>query len=345
MTQQDALQGKVAQCELHRRVSLEQHSLLQTVPVEASHGAAFLAVGSLLLGDAGQYAHFARTQLQCLRLLPTFLVPEAEVFPQHSLHQFLRGDVPIHLVGVGQEDHRHVGCIDLRFCQEGRIDHRIEDGSRVGKQRSCHLSRHLFLEACIVEGHAHGVLLMQCQFACHLRRSHSFLQAVCALQPSFLQSFVILGRLQRPSDLAGSQQFRIAHAVARDVEPVRPARHGLHTQCIPAVGPHTRTHSHQQSYRDYYSFHTNDLFRPFRFFRAFSELPHRSEISPQRYAFLSKYPTKTPKFFKNHQNFENFCRKIWRLSFFSISLHPLNRQTRRFCTIRYNPVSSDWRDG
>ena len=69
------------------------------------------------------------------------------------------------------------------------------------------------------------------------------------------------------------------------------------------------------------------------------------EISPQRYAFLSKYPTKTPKFFKNHQNFENFCRKIWRLSFFSISLHPLNRQTRRFCTIRYNPVSSDWRDG
>ena len=85
-------------------------------------------------------------------------------------------------------------------------------------------------------------------------------------------------------------------------------------------------------------------FSPSWFF-LYSQLLSIFENSPQRYAFLSKYPTKSPKFFKNHQNFENFCRKIWRLSFFSISLHPLNHQTRRFCTIRYNPVSSDWRDG
>ncbi len=100
----NAAQGRVTGGELHSGVCLEEHVTLQTVEIETCHNG-FLGIdGGLLVYNGGDGGYLEGCEPEGIGLLEALGCPIGGVLTLEALNEVGDGDVPIDLVGVGDEE-------------------------------------------------------------------------------------------------------------------------------------------------------------------------------------------------------------------------------------------------
>ena len=117
----NTLDCEIFQGKLDGRVSLKWHVCFQSVQIHTCNHWLLGIVGSLLIDDAGQCANLIFTQFQGLGLQGALYIPEILVLLLHAFHQILYRDIPINLVGVGDEQAGDSGCVVTLLRTERRI--------------------------------------------------------------------------------------------------------------------------------------------------------------------------------------------------------------------------------
>ena len=177
---EDALEGEVADGVLHRGVGLEEHAAVEAVEVKAGDGRILVRDGRFLLNDGGQDGDFHGREADLLGAVATRLGPEGVVFALHAAQQLVGRDVPIDLVGVGDE-HRldglqresqigAVGAIVQKRLDGGGVDHELI-GEPLGE---------VVLEADVLEGDADGRLVAATQIEQQVEVVHARADGVAA---------------------------------------------------------------------------------------------------------------------------------------------------------------------
>ena len=117
----DALPCEVAEGETHGRVGLQRYTPAQAVDVEAGHDGLFRAVVRFFFHNGGQCTDLVHRQPGGLGFGEPFFVPEAGVFLDHALQEAVHADVPVHLVGVGDEKGVDGGFVVAQLAQAQRV--------------------------------------------------------------------------------------------------------------------------------------------------------------------------------------------------------------------------------
>lgn len=84
---------------------------LEAIVVHTGYHGLLCCVGGLLIHDAGKSDDLVGCQSQCLRLSTAVAVPEDVLLGIHACEEFPDADVPIHFVGVGDEQAHNRFCI------------------------------------------------------------------------------------------------------------------------------------------------------------------------------------------------------------------------------------------
>ena len=100
----DASQGEVVEGKLYRGVGLKWHFLTKAVQVHAGNGGFLGVVGCLLIYYAGERGHLDGGEPHAVAQGKARGVPKGGVFTLHAVHEGVETYVPIHLIGVGNEE-------------------------------------------------------------------------------------------------------------------------------------------------------------------------------------------------------------------------------------------------
>ena len=107
----DATQFKPLHSEFDGRVCLQWHICLETVQVHAGYHGLLIIIGRLFIDNAGQGAYLVWHQTNGLRLGRSFTIPKTVVLFLHALHQPVKTDVPVNLVGVWNKQTGDGRCV------------------------------------------------------------------------------------------------------------------------------------------------------------------------------------------------------------------------------------------
>ena len=101
---QHALEFEIAYGVLYRRTSLQQHAFVNAVDIEAGDKRHLAFVMTLALDDGRYDSYLDRRQTDRVGFRAARVVPENVILALHALEELLHRDVPIHLVGVRNEE-------------------------------------------------------------------------------------------------------------------------------------------------------------------------------------------------------------------------------------------------
>ena len=123
------------------------------------------AHGRLLVDDAGQCLHLRGGQSEGLGLLQAGLCPEGVMLFLHALQQLLGADVPVDLVGVGDEEAGQGGPAESQPGAEAAVGQRVGQCRAVGHQLASEGSGHHVERPHLGDGEHHGRLVAALQLS------------------------------------------------------------------------------------------------------------------------------------------------------------------------------------
>ena len=155
----DASKLEIAHAELYRRVGLEEHATLQAIDVEAGYHGLLGMVGGFFLYNGGKGSYLDGGKADGLGLLHAFLVPIGLVFLLHAGHEIFGTHVPVHFVGVRNEEGGEGFLRITHLSDKGSI---VEQGSyfyRVNHELAGGIACHAVQGAHTTDGQLHGSLV------------------------------------------------------------------------------------------------------------------------------------------------------------------------------------------